>query len=460
MFFGGIFEEACLNTRNKPAQFVRWFRDAAPYIHAFRGRTFVLAFGGEVLADGQFIALAHDLNLLNSLGVKLVLVYGIRPQVEEKLRLRNAKIRYAAGLRVTDEEALECVIETAGRVRVEIEAVLSMGLADSPMHNAGLNVGSGNFVVARPAGIREGVDLQHTGEVRRIDADAIRTRLEFGDLVVISPLGYSPTGEVFNLAVEDVAAQAAIALKADKLIFLMDSPGIIGENGELIRSLTVQEGLEWLQKAKNADEDIRLFFPQAANVLKKGVQRAHFIGRDTDGAILHELFTHDGCGTMLTIDHVESLRAASNDDIPGILALINPLVEQGLLVRRSSEQIEQDIEHFSVIESDGLLIGCVSFYPFASEKLAEMACLAVHADYRKGKYGELLLEHVINLARQGGMKSLFVLTTRTSHWFIEHGFVEGDVSQLPKSRQELYNHQRRSKIFIRRLDMSAYFRNI
>ncbi|MDE3020508.1 MAG: amino-acid N-acetyltransferase [Pseudomonadota bacterium] len=449
-----------MSIRNKPVQFVRWFRDVAPYIHAFRGQTFVLAFGGEVLVDGQFIALAHDLNLLNSLGVKLVMVYGIRPQVEEKLRAQNARIQYAAGLRVTDQEALECVIETSAIARVEIEAILSMGLADSPMHNARLRVAGGNFVVARPAGIREGVDLQHTGEVRRIDADAIRSRLEFGEMVLMSPLGYSPTGEVFNLAVEEVAAQVAIALEANKLIFLMDSPGVMGKNGELLRALTVQEGMTWFKHAKAADEDIRLFFPHAANALKHGVQRAHFIGRHTDGAILHELFTHDGCGTMLTIDRIESLRPAGIDDVSGILALINPMVEQGLLVPRSSDRIEQDIEHFIVIEHDGLIIGCVSFYPFVSEKLAEMACLAVHPDYRAGKYGEVLLEHVTELARQGGMESLFVLTTRTAHWFIEHGFLEADISQLPKSRQELYNHQRRSKIFIRRLNMSACLINI
>ncbi|MBU6459363.1 MAG: amino-acid N-acetyltransferase [Proteobacteria bacterium] len=435
--------------KKQSAQFVRWFRDAAPYIHAFRGRTFVLAFGGEVLSDGQFMSLAHDLNLLNSLGVKLVLVYGMRPQVEQKLRLQAVPISYAAGLRVTDEKALECVIEVSGRLRAEIEATLSMGLADSPMHNAGLRVSSGNFIVARPAGIRDGVDLQHTGEVRRVDAAAIRSRLDFGDLVVVSPLGYSPTGEVFNLAVEEVAAQVAISLAADKLIFLMDAQGALDDRNELIRSFTVKEGLAWLQRTKQADEDMQLFFPHAVQALRKGVHRTHFIDRNQDGAILHELFTLDGCGTMLTIDSIDSLRPAQIEDVPAILALVNPLAEQGSLVRRTPEQVEQDIRHFTVVEHDGLLIGCAAFYPFLKESFAEMACLAVHPHYRAGQWGELLLDHVISLAKEQGIKNLFVLTTRTAHWFIEHGFVESEVSRLPKSRQELYNSQRRSKVLIR-----------
>ena len=231
-----------------PSNFVYWFRAAAPYIHAFRGKTFVIAFGGEVLSDGQFTRLAHDLNLLNSLGVRLVLVHGVRPQVEEHLIQRQAEIRYADGLRVTDDAALACVKEAVGEVRVEIEALLSMGLPNSPMANADIRVASGNFVTARPLGVRNGVDLLHTGEVRKINAPAIRQRLEDDDIVLLSPLGYSPTGEIFNLSLEDVATQAAHSLNADKLIFLMETEGVQTARGGLLRVLTVPEAEKsWLR---------------------------------------------------------------------------------------------------------------------------------------------------------------------------------------------------------------------
>ena len=220
-----------------PAEIVQWFRAAAPYVHAFRGRTFVIAFGGEVVDDGKFIGRTHDLNLLASLGVRLVLVHGARPQIERELSARRIEIRYVQGVRVTDEAALACVKQASGRLRLEVEALLSMGLPNTPMAGSGIRVASGNFVVARPRGVVDGVDMLYTGEVRKIDADAIRQRLDHEDLVLISPLGYSPTGEIFNLTVEDVAAQTAMALNADKLIFLTDEAGLPGSESGPAREL-------------------------------------------------------------------------------------------------------------------------------------------------------------------------------------------------------------------------------
>ena len=215
-------------------RFIDWFQSVAPYIHAFRGRTFVVAFGGDVVADGRFLELTHDLNLLAALGVRLVLVHGARPQIEDKLKERRRRSRFHMGLRVTDDVALAAAKEANGRLRVEIEALLSMGLPNSPMAGADIRVASGNFLTAKPLGVRDGVDFMHTGEVRRVDTLAIQRRLENNELVLLSPLGYSPTGEVFNIALEDVAASTAIALKAEKLIFLMDTPGVTGRRGEQI----------------------------------------------------------------------------------------------------------------------------------------------------------------------------------------------------------------------------------
>jgi amino-acid N-acetyltransferase len=426
--------------------FVHWFRSAAPYIHGFRGKTFVIAFGGELVAEGGFVQLAHDVNLLNSLGVRLVLVHGVRPQVEARLTENGTAIRYVNGLRVTDDAALACVKEAAGTVRVEIEALLSLGIANTPMAGADIRVASGNFVTAQPLGVRDGVDLLHTGEVRKIDAAAIRRRLDQHDIVLLSPIGYSPTGEIFNLSLEDVATQAAVELAADKLIFLMDVEGVPGEEGGVCPALTVREARDLLAADTPLPEDVVYYLPCAITACTQGVKRAHLISRHRDGALLSELFTRDGVGTLVTPMPLETLRPATIDDVGGILGLIEPLEREGILVRRSRELLEMEIERFLVLESDGVIAGCAALYPFPEEHAAELACLAVARDYRGRGFGERLLAEAEKTGRKAGFERLFVLTTRTEHWFEERGFVESTPDQLPKSKQALYNYKRRSKV--------------
>ena len=435
----------------KSQSFVNWFRSVAPYMHAFGGRTFVIAFGGEVVSEGAFVALAHDINLLNALDVRVVLVHGARPQIEAELNERGVAIKYANGLRVTDADALSCVKEAAGSVRVEIEALLSMGLPTSPMAGADIRVASGNFVTAQPMGVREGVDLQHTGEVRKIDAAAIQRRLDLNEIVLLSPVGYSPTGEVFNLTLEDVATAAAIALKAEKLIFLMEAQGVTDKKGKLLKELTAQQAEQTLRAMKDTTQDAAYYLPCAIKACRQGVARAHLISRHVDGAIVLELFTREGVGTMITKDPVEQLRQATIDDVGGILALIEPLETEGILVRRSRELLEMEIDRFYVLDYDGIIIGCAALYPFPEEKAGELACLAVHPDYRDAGRGASLLERMEQVAAKKKFKRLFVLTTRTAHWFVEHGFAETGVEELPKKKQTLYNYQRRSKVFVKRL---------
>ena len=429
--------------------FVPWFRASAPYIHAFGGRTFVVAFGGEVVADGKFTGLTHDLNLLAALGVKLVLVHGARPQIEERLRAREAGIRYVRGMRVTDEAAMQEVKEASGRLRLEIESQLSTGLPSTPMANATIQVTSGNFVVARPVGVVDGVDMMFTGEVRKIRADAIRRCLDDEDVVLLPPLGYSPTGEIFNLTLEDVAAQTAIALQADKLLFLMDEPGV-RENGEVRPELTVSEAEELAATgAGRLEGDAALYLPFAARACRGGVKRVHLLSRHVDGALLLELFTHSGIGTMVTQDPVEQLRQATIDDVGGILQLIEPLEAEGTLVKRSRELLEIEIDRFIVLQHDERIIGCAALYPFVRDRAGELACLAIHPDHRNGGGGERLLTFIESRARRSGFERLFVLTTRTAHWFAEQGFTEVPVAELPEQRREFYNWQRRSKVLVK-----------
>ena len=432
--------------------FVQWFRAAAPYIHAFRGRTFVIAFGGEVVSDGRFYELTHDLNLLAALGVRIVLVHGARTQIDERLKQHKHRARYERGLRITDDIALSCAKEASGRLRVEIEALLSMGVQNSPMANADIRVASGNFVTAKPIGVVEGVDYIHTGEVRKIDAVGIRDRLDHNELVLLSPLGYSPTGEIFNVALEDVAASAAAALQAEKLIFLMDAPGVVtGKRAELRRELTCSDAEKLLARGVALPPDVQLYLPRAVRACRDGVKRVHLISSRTEGGLLLELFTRRGVGTMLTQDPLERLRPAKIEDIGGILQLIEPLESEGILVKRSRDLLEMEIERFVVLEHDRMVIGCAALYPFPEEGSGELACLAVHPDFRGQGGGERLMEAIEAKARRQRMKRLFVLTTRTEQWFVERGYGETTVADLPRRRQTLYNYQRRSVVLLKRL---------
>jgi len=441
----------------KPQEFVSWFRSVAPYIHAFGGRTFVIAFGGEVVNEKQFIALSHDLNLLASLEVRLVLVHGARPQIEERLRRAKLETKMANGLRVTDDEAMEAVKEANGVIRVEIEAQLSMGLINSPMAGSDIRVASGNFVTAKPLGVRNGVDLQHTGEVRKVDAIGIQKRLDDGELVLLSPLGYSPTGEAFNLSLEDVAVSTAIALDADKLIFMMDSEGVHNLRGELLREMTAKKAKNLLlhvahnDDAINTSEDIVYYLPAAIRACEQGVARTHLISRHIDGAIIQELFTHKGIGTMVTELGLETMRQANIDDVGAILQLIEPLEAEGVLVKRGRERIEMEINYFQVMEHDNRVIGCAALYPFNDEKMAEFACLAIDPQYRGGGRGDKLFQFCEERARELGFNTLFCLTTHTEHWFLERGFTQQSVEKLPAEKQKFYNFQRKSKVFIKPL---------
>lgn len=436
---------------DEESRFVGWFRHSLPYITAFRGRTFVVVFGGEAVADPGFAHLIQDLALLNSLGVQLVLVHGARPQAEERLRARDATLHYVKGLRVTDTLALAAVKDAVGSVRVEIEALLSMGVANSPMAGARMQVTSGNFVIARPVGVRDGVDYLHTGEVRRVDAGAIRQRLEAGGIVLLSPLGYSPTGEVFNLTALEVATAAAIALKADKLINLTEAPGVTDARGGLVRQLALAQAEALAKDAALVSAELAPVLQSALHACRNGVRRAHLIDRRRDGGVLLELFTRDGIGTMITADIYEGTRQATIEDVGGILELIQPLEAEGVLVRRSRELLEIEIEHFTVVDRDGAIIACAALYPYLQEGAAELACLAVHDRYRGQGYGEALLTRLEEEAKHRGIRRLLVLTTRTAHWFQERGFEPGSTADLPAERQSMYNYQRKSKVFIKRL---------
>ncbi|QIB65695.1 amino-acid N-acetyltransferase [Kineobactrum salinum] len=426
---------------------IRWFRNTAPYINAHRGRTFVLMLGGEAAVDANLATILHDMALLHSLGVRLVLVHGARPQIDERLEHAGIPSDYHEDMRITDTAAMPHVADAVGTQRAQLEALLSMGLPNSPMQGARMRVCSGNFVTARPLGVVNGVDFQHTGRVRRIDTAGIQQQLAAGSIVLLSPLGYSPTGEIFNLALEDIAVHCAASIGADKLLLFGAAPGIAAPDGSLLRQVAVGA----LTGLTITDPEQARLLATARRACMAGVPRCHIISHRGDCSLLEELFTHDGSGTLIAKDDFEQSRSASIDDVGGILELIEPLEREGVLVKRSRELLETEIRQFRVLERDGRIIACAALYPFPGEGCGELACIVSHPDYRGGQRGQRLLYELEQEARAQGLDRVFVLTTQTAHWFVEQGFEERSRDDLPRKKQDLYNLQRNSKVFFKTL---------
>ena len=433
----------------RTTELVDGFRHSAPYVNAHRGKTFVVMLGGEALAQNQFRAILNDVALLHSLGIKVVLVYGARPQIDAALAANGIEPAYHEGVRITDEDSLKVIKQVAGALQFDITARLSMSLSNTPMQGAQINLVSGNFVIAQPLGVDNGIDFCLSGKVRRIDVQGLKRQLDNHCIVLMGPIAASVTGESFNLTAEEIATQVAIKLKADKMIGFSSQNGILDRNGDVIAELMpndAQNILNKLAEQGSACVGTMAFLKASIDACRNGVPRCHLVSYLEDGALLQELFSREGIGTQIVTESAERLRRASIADIGGVLNLIRPLEEQGILVRRSREQLEIEIEQFMLNERDGLVIGCAALYPFEEDNAGEFACLVVHPDYRDADRGSLLLKNIIGQARSRGYSRLFALTTRSIHWFLEHGFVIEDVEALPQKKKQLYNYQRRSKI--------------
>jgi amino-acid N-acetyltransferase len=440
--------------------FVPWFRSVAPYIHTHRGKTFVVGIAGEAIAAGKLQHIAQDLALIQSMGVKVVLVHGFRPQVNEQLKAKGHEAQYSHGMRITDEVALDSAQEAAGQLRYEIEAAFSQGLPNTPMAGSTVRVISGNFITARPVGILDGVDFKHSGMVRKVDVAAITQTLHFGAMVLLSPFGFSPTGEAFNLTMEEVATSVAIAMQADKLLFLTEVPGIRinpdqpeSEDNPIDTELPLADAEKLLSTLGPGEHpsDTAFYLQHCVKACKGGVERSHILPFATDGALLLEIYVHDGIGTMVVDEKLESLREATPDDVGGILQLIEPFEKDGTLVKRDRTEIERDADQYSIIEHDGVIFACAALYPYPEAKTAEMAALTVSPQSQGQGDGEKILRRIEQRARAAGLQSIFVLTTRTMHWFIKRGFAQVDPDWLPEARKRKYNWDRKSQVLVKKL---------
>jgi len=436
-----------INVNIDSQNYIQWFRQSSPYINTHRGKTFVLMLPGAALLDHNFSNIIGDIALLNSLGIKLILVHGARAQIDKRLAVEGLNSQFHQQKRITTVAQLPAITQAIGEAKIHIEAALCTGLPNSPMHHAHIKVSSGNFIMARPWGVVEGVDLEHTGKVRRIDTDALQQALNNDSIVILPPLGYSLTGEVFNLSFAEVATEVACAVHADKLIAFSSADGYLNEAQQLMRELNLASCQTILQSMSELD-DSSLSLQACFEACQRGVPRTQIVSYKNDGALLQELFTRDGSGTLVHSDTYETIREASITDVGGLLKLIQPLEEQGVLVRRSRELLEAEIDRFMVLEKDGAILACAAIYP-CSQDMAELACVATHPDYHNQGLAASLLSAIEHKAKQMGHTELFVLTTQTAHWFMAQGFIKGALECLPTQRKSLYNMQRNSKIFIK-----------
>lgn len=437
--------------KERKTELVEGFRHSVTYINTHRGKTFVIMLGGEAIEHENFSSIVNDIGLLHSLGIRLVVVYGARPQIDANLAAHHHEPLYHKNIRVTDAKTLELVKQAAGTLQLDITARLSMSLNNTPLQGAHINVVSGNFIIAQPLGVDDGVDYCHSGRIRRIDEDAIRRQLDSGAIVLMGPVAVSVTGESFNLTSEEIATQLAIKLKAEKMIGFCSSQGVTNDDGDIVSELFPNEAqarVEAQEEKGDYNSGTVRFLRGAVKACRSGVRRCHLISYQEDGALLQELFSRDGIGTQIVMESAEQIRRATINDIGGILELIRPLEQQGILVRRSREQLEMEIDKFTIIQLDNTTIACAALYPFPEEKIGEMACVAVHPDYRSSSRGEVLLERIAAQAKQSGLSKLFVLTTRSIHWFQERGFTPVDIDLLPESKKQLYNYQRKSKVLM------------
>ena len=416
--------------KERKTELVEGFRHSVPYINTHRGKTFVIMLGGEAIEHENFSSIVNDIGLLHSLGIRLVVVYGARPQIDANLAAHHHEPLYHKNIRVTDAKTLELVKQAAGTLQLDITARLSMSLNNTPLQGAHINVVSGNFIIAQPLGVDDGVDYCHSGRIRRIDEDAIHRQLDSGAIVLMGPVAVSVTGESFNLTSEEIATN---------------------DDGDIVSELFPNEAqarVEAQEEKGDYNSGTVRFLRGAVKACRSGVRRCHLISYQEDGALLQELFSRDGIGTQIVMESAEQIRRATINDIGGILELIRPLEQQGILVRRSREQLEMEIDKFTIIQRDNTTIACAALYPFPEEKIGEMACVAVHPDYRSSSRGEVLLERIAAQAKQSGLSKLFVLTTRSIHWFQERGFTPVDIDLLPESKKQLYNYQRKSKVLM------------
>ena len=451
-----FFNQSSVNTSDATAQssFIQNFRLSAKYINLFNQNIFVIALSGYVFNEDQFEKIAQDINILHSLKIKVILVYGARPQVESILVKNKIPVRLVKNMRVTSSAALKHVIEVIGAIRNKIEATLSTINSVSER----MRLSSGNFLTAMPVGIIDGIDMESTGKIRGVDVEAIKNKLNHHEIVIVSPIGYSPIGQIFNLSYEQTAANIAAAINADKLIYYVDANGILNERGELIPELTSEKAHKLIshieekpspESAQNLSYDDFNILKSSVFAIKNKIKKVHLINRHIDGSLIEELFTEKGSGTILTEFALENFRKATECDLKDIYRILFPLEKRKILIERDLTQIKGMINQFYVLEHDKKFVGCVSLNSF--KESLELASFSIEPKYQRLGFGKKLLKFCELEAKKLKYDEMFILTTQSEHWFAENGFKEKSKELMPTFKKKTYQSERNSKYLTKKL---------
>ncbi len=430
---------------------VSLLRQVSPYFLQHRDSLFVIHIEGDAIEHSSFQNLAKDLMLLSAVGIKIIVIFGAENQISSRLSKNKVVPQLIKGEVIFDSACMVHVREIIGSMRFSIESCFSYVRDGTPMRmGAATKITSGNFVAGKSRGIVEGTDMLFSGEIRSLDDDGMRGRLAEGEIVLIPPVGFAPSGELFNLDSLTLALEISTKLKSSKLIFVSKEKGVL-HGDDIVRQISVAQA-ESEKSDRQLPGKLKDLLATGVRACRDGVGRVHFISYLIDGTILRELFTRDGVGTMMSDTPFDNLRAANQTDIVEILELIKPMQEQGLLLSRTYENLLEDLKDFIVIIREGTVVAAAALHQYEEFSQGEVACVAVHRDYRGDEFGDMLLSELELRAEKNKVNKLFVLTTQAVDWFKERGYVLGNKEDLPQARLDSYSDIRNSAILVKTIN--------
>ena len=412
------------------------------YVPQFRGQTFIVLIDSGIIEHENMGNVMLDLAVLHSLSIRLVVVFGARHQITELAAKRGIALSNADATGVTDDATLEVALDAISRLTTDLMQQLTV---------VGLRAGVANAVSAHPAGVIRGRDLASTGTIDRVDAQSLKLFIGDGMVPIIPPLGYEKQGRVLRVNSAATAVEVAISLGASKLLFV--GPGALEDvNGARIRQLSVEEAKTLAAQLPDSTDSLKqVQIRHAARACEGGVPRAHFLDGRTDDALLGELFSIEGVGTMIYADAYQQIRPARKADIPGIIGLVRRAVDDEEIVARSRQEIRERLGDYFVLEVDGQLVGTVMVSHYPEEKLAEVGFLYIRRSHEGMGYGKKLVKFAEKRAREGHAKILFALSTQAYNYFENKlGFLPAQDDLLPPDRlDKLRRSGRNSRLMAR-----------
>ncbi len=416
-------------------------RGILQYVPRFREKIFVVAVDGDIVASENFSNILLDVAVLRSLSIKVILVHGVAAQVEKLSAERGVKFSNSDGIGITDDATLKLSIEAASQVMNDIMQGLT---------TVDLRAAYANAIIAHPAGILGGVDSQWTGRVERVDTQALHLFLNDGITPIIPPIGFDGEGKTFRVNSDAIAVEVAAAMRAIKIIYLLSQEGLLLA-GEIVRQLSIAETDEILKKKKVHERNLVSKLENAARACREGVPRVHLLNGNINEALLSEVFSAEGVGTMIYSNEYQQVRRVFKKDVRTVMNLIRQSVDSEELARRTRADIIAHIEDYWVLEIDRAIVGCVALHVFTAEKKAEMACVYVSKSHGGQGYGQKLMAFAERLASEKGVEKIFALSTQAFAYFQQKGgYQEATQDVLPPERREKYEASgRKSKVLVK-----------